>query len=688
MKNKYKTQRTWLIAIMLGLSSAVQAGTIVNWGAPGGDLNIVTAATPMVQNATYPNSYINPANGVNGYDVNAAGQTRNFYGVTDFPHVFQIGKQTTGDEIEMVKRFIDVAGTVQSMIAWESPDFLASGGVLESFTVGYNSRGGTATGHYLIETAAGWYQSNETIAGGWAENTDLIGALTWSSYSLFGVTGGGAVPADTANVLSVGAYFSNTGINWVGAKVRYFNVTVTGAVNLPPVADAQSVMTDMNSFVDITLTGSDPEGSNLTYSVGTPANGELTGATNNWTYTPDTDYIGPDSFTFTVNDGDTNSAPATVSISVALPTQPIVQWGALGGQTTITTNAADGTKYPGVYSESTSLNYTPIGTDDYYPDTTGRSPVYYGAAGIVGDSLGFGVVNEVRDYATGDGQAVNGRVDVGGSVSAMTTWLSTGEYGFFRLGGSVERFNAQIQSRDTSSEGALSWLVNQGGQWYISDQSNTFTSVQSTLAVDASTLTWSEFIPFGLGGNATNEYSVGASAGSLVLTNVTGVGYFVSLDNVNATLARWVGSRLTYFSVDAHGAYEVDSDYERWAVSYGLIGADWDPNLDYELDGLENLMEYALGGDPTIDDAATVSPGTFMAADGGSTWFYHVYDERTDDASLIFTVGATPNLVITAPDANDVEFVGETAESGGFKTVTNRTEATSDAKFIALEVTQ
>jgi hypothetical protein len=76
-----------------------------------------------------------------------------------------------------------------------------------------------------------------------------------------------------------------------------------------------------------------------------------------------------------------------------------------------------------------------------------------------------------------------------------------------------------------------------------------------------------------------------------------------------------------------------------------------------------------------------------MADESGTNWFYHVYNQN-QDPTLTFTVGATPDLVYTAADTNDVELVGESAKSGGFKTVTNRTEAATGAKFIKLEVTQ
>ncbi|MDF7826804.1 hypothetical protein P4B35_22445 [Pontiellaceae bacterium B12227] len=126
-------------------------------------------------------------------------------------------------------------------------------------------------------------------------------------------------------------------------------------------------------------------------------------------------------------------------------------------------------------------------------------------------------------------------------------------------------------------------------------------------------------------------------------------------------------------------------DYASWAASYGLVGAEADEKYDYEPDGLDNLMEYALGGIPTLDDAADVAPATFTADDMGTDYFYHVYDKRVDDAALTFILGATEDLM-TAVDTNDVFFVGQSAEVDGFRTQTNRTEATSTAKFISLKV--
>ena len=104
------------------------------------------------------------------------------------------------------------------------------------------------------------------------------------------------------------------------------SITVT-AVNDAPVATPQTVSAMQTTAKAITLAGNDVEGSALTYSIVTPpANGTLSATAPNVTYTPAANYYGPDGFTFKVNDGFIDSAPATVSITVGINGQ--ITWGA------------------------------------------------------------------------------------------------------------------------------------------------------------------------------------------------------------------------------------------------------------------------------------------------------------------------------------------------------------------------
>ncbi|MFO0968189.1 MAG: Ig-like domain repeat protein [Gemmataceae bacterium] len=89
------------------------------------------------------------------------------------------------------------------------------------------------------------------------------------------------------------------------------------ALNHPPLVAGQSLSTDQEVALTLSLTATDEEGDPLTYVlIDAPAHGTLSGAASNLTYTPDPGYSGPDRFTFKVNDGYDDSAPATVNISV------------------------------------------------------------------------------------------------------------------------------------------------------------------------------------------------------------------------------------------------------------------------------------------------------------------------------------------------------------------------------------
>ena len=95
--------------------------------------------------------------------------------------------------------------------------------------------------------------------------------------------------------------------------------------NQPPVADPQSLTVAEDHPLPLTLSGSDPDGDPITFAVATrPAHGTLSGTAPSLTYTPAADYFGPDSFTFTTNDGASSSSPATVAITVTEVNDPPV----------------------------------------------------------------------------------------------------------------------------------------------------------------------------------------------------------------------------------------------------------------------------------------------------------------------------------------------------------------------------
>jgi len=94
----------------------------------------------------------------------------------------------------------------------------------------------------------------------------------------------------------------------------------------PPLAIGDTTITQEGTPVPITLMGSDPDGERLTYNVvTTPSHGSLSGTAPSMTYTPRLNYNGPDSFTFSVNNGKADSEQAMMSITVlAVNDAPVI----------------------------------------------------------------------------------------------------------------------------------------------------------------------------------------------------------------------------------------------------------------------------------------------------------------------------------------------------------------------------
>ena len=218
---------------LLSTAVSVPAATIVEWGAAGGqEMVSANANASSIPSAYTTASYLSPADGASGYSTSIAGQTREYYGASD-AQVFGInnnGGDNYKDAIQMVRNFSGAGGTVTSMIAWEASDFMSPVRRLDSFDMEFETRGGTTSGYYLVQTGAGWFRSVESIvdsgSNNWADFAKNVSELTWESFSSFGVSGGsGAV--DLSDVQSVGAYFTSTlaSGNWAGAKLRYFKVT-------------------------------------------------------------------------------------------------------------------------------------------------------------------------------------------------------------------------------------------------------------------------------------------------------------------------------------------------------------------------------------------------------------------------------------------------------------------------------
>ncbi|MGF1884272.1 Ig-like domain-containing protein, partial [Vibrio splendidus] len=104
-----------------------------------------------------------------------------------------------------------------------------------------------------------------------------------------------------------------------GTDTITVNIGVT-PVNDLPVGEDVSVTTDEDTPVSGSLTATDADNDQLTFSKGTePSNGSVVVDENgNWTYTPDENYNGSDSFTVVVDDGKGGTDTITVDVGITL----------------------------------------------------------------------------------------------------------------------------------------------------------------------------------------------------------------------------------------------------------------------------------------------------------------------------------------------------------------------------------
>jgi subtilisin-like proprotein convertase family protein len=109
----------------------------------------------------------------------------------------------------------------------------------------------------------------------------------------------------------------------VDSNIAHTTIHVT-AVNDAPVAASEAVTGKQNSAITGTVHASDPDGPSQTFvQLTDPAHGALVfdPATGTFTYTPDSTFIGTDSFTFKANDGLIDSNVATETLHVT-PVEP------------------------------------------------------------------------------------------------------------------------------------------------------------------------------------------------------------------------------------------------------------------------------------------------------------------------------------------------------------------------------
>ena len=114
--------------------------------------------------------------------------------------------------------------------------------------------------------------------------------------------------------------------------------------------------------------------------------------------------------------------------------------------------------------------------------------------------------------------------------------------------------------------------------------------------------------------------------------------------------------------------------FDAWAAGFGLYGSNAVTTIDLEPDRLDGWTEYMLGGNPTLDDSATILPASGIVQESGTNWLEYVYRRRSDYQALglNYTVEAATNLASGTWSTEGVLDAGYGPIDDEIDSVTNR----------------
>jgi len=122
------------------------------------------------------------------------------------------------------------------------------------------------------------------------------------------------------------------------------------------------------------------------------------------------------------------------------------------------------------------------------------------------------------------------------------------------------------------------------------------------------------------------------------------------------------------------------SSYDAWAAGHGVGAA----TGDFDSDGVNNLTEYAMNGNPTNGLAPTNLP-VFLKQ--GSRFLY-VHPQRSDVTSLTYTVETATDLVSGSWTNEGYTVTGTNITGETLNFVTNDVDTVDDEKYIRLTIEQ
>lgn len=398
-------------------------------------------------------------------------------------------------------------------------------------------------------------------------------------------------------------------------------VTLSVGANAAPVAQDDAVTTNEDTAVDTGLLANDTDadGDPLSVTLGTPSNGTVAFDGSGYVYTPDANFSGTDSFTYTVDDGNGGQDTALVTITV------------------------------------TSVNDAPVAGDDNQSTTEDTSltfDVLGNDADVDGDTLSV----------VGTTTPTNGSVVI--EASGELTYTPDADFA-----GSDSFTYTISDGNGGTSTGTVAILINAVNDAPIAEADVAATDEDVAVTIDVlanDTDAENDTLTVTGVGTAANGSVVIEANGEVTYTPDTG---FSGTDSFTYTISDGNGgvdtgsvtvgvAFINFDPVANDDAYSLQEDGELTvAAGLGILGNDTDPDLD--------PLSFTL--------ESNVSNGTLqISADGGFTYTPDVDFNGTDSFTYAVSDGQggqdTANVEITITPVNDDPVA---VNDGGYSTPFN-----------------
>ncbi|KKL86189.1 hypothetical protein LCGC14_1947220, partial [marine sediment metagenome] len=212
---------------------------------------------------------------------------------------------------------------------------------------------------------------------------------------------------------------------------------------------------------------------------------------------------------------------------------------------------------------------------------------------------------------------------------------------------------------------------------------------------DASSLTWHDFTPFGLDGNAPGVATIGSQA-TITMDNVTSVGYFYETENTQTTKDTRSGSELIYFSVTAPaGAPDTTAPTPDPATFASAPSADSDTAISMtattgsDATGpVEYYFNETTSGPGATDSGWQTSPSyTDSGLDASTQYTYTVQMRDSAPTPNVGTVSSGANATTDSAVTVDTVTVDQEANGGVWNVLGSYNFGTGSSDFVKIRTT-